>query len=220
MELAHLKVEYRSGTGKGVARRLRSIGRIPAILYGENIENIPLSVNTKELKTILETGAGTHTILDLEIDADNKKVNEKAVIREIQRDPLKWSYTHIDFLKIDLSKKIETSVPLIIVGESPGVKEGGVLQSGLREIEIECLVKDIPKHIEIDVSSLNMGDIIRVSDIPRLEGVKFLTHDEETVVSVIHQMEFKEAEITTEAVAEPEVIGEKEKETEKSSGSS
>jgi large subunit ribosomal protein L25 len=219
MELAHLKVEYRSGTGKGVARRLRSIGRIPAILYGENIENMSLSVNTKELKTILEKGAGTHTVLDLEIDADNKKVSEKAVIKEIQRDPLKGSYTHIDFLKIDLSKKIETSVPLIMIGESPGVKEGGVLQHGLREIEIECLVKDIPKHIEIDVSSLNIGDTIRVSDISRLDGVKFLTQDEETVISIIHQMEFKEAEVIAEAV-EPEVIGEKEKETEKPSGSS
>ncbi|MBI4744064.1 MAG: 50S ribosomal protein L25 [Actinobacteria bacterium] len=220
MEIVHLKAEYREGIGKSAVKKLRAINKVPAIFYGEGVENIPIALNTKDLKAVMGTETGIHTVLDLEIDmGSKKKVNEKAVIKEIQRSPVRGSYTHVDLFKTDLDKKIETAVPLVTVGEAPGVKEGGLIQHGIREIEVECLVRDMPKHIDVDISNLKMGDVIRVADISKVEGIKFLTHEEEIVVSVIHLVEFKEAEAPAEEV-EPEVIGEKEKEAEKASESS
>ena len=148
-------------TGKNANRRLRSIGQIPAIVYGKATESLSISVNPKEIVSILHSESGRNTVFKLEISEKHLDV----LIRDLQIDPIQGNLLHADFQTISMDEKRIFSVPIETVGEAEGVKEGGIVDIIMREIEVECLPKDVPDHIPIAIANLNIGDTFRVSDL-------------------------------------------------------
>lgn len=209
MEITEFRVKPREERGTSAAKRLRANGKVPAVLYGEKIKTIPLMVDERKFAKLVSSEAGTNVVLQLKIEGESK--SQTAIIKEIQRNPVKDTFLHIDFQKIAMHEAIEAQVPITVVGESPGVKEGGVLQHGLREIQIKALPKNLPDHFEVSVEGVSIGDSIKVADLPKMEGVEILSDEEETVLSVVPPTELKEEElIVEEEVAEPELVGEEE----------
>lgn len=203
---------------KNASRRLRKEGYIPAVLYGLNLEPVCIKVNSKQLKDLLRGKGITNVIFDVVV-SENGNHKETAIIKEIQRDIISREILHLDFMRIEMEREVETMVPIVIIGEEEaiGVKEqGGVVQHGLRELHIACLPKDIPDKIEYNISDLKMGDVVKVSDLKVSGNVKVLSHPEEVIVSIIHPTRLRE-EVTEEveeeeATREPEVIGKEKKE--------
>ncbi|MFI5358528.1 MAG: 50S ribosomal protein L25, partial [Halanaerobiales bacterium] len=163
MEKVRLAVQPREKTGKGVARKLRQKGLVPAVLYGKGKEPQALVVDPQEVRNYL---AG-NTIFDLEIEGLGK---ETALIKEVQRDAISGDIKHIDFLHITLDEKVTVTVPVTLVGDAPGAREGGVVQQLLWEMEVQCLPLEIPESIEVDISNLSVGESLSVSDVKAAEG--------------------------------------------------
>jgi len=200
-----LVAQKRGGVGKGVARKLRATGRVPAVLYGGGMDPLPLSVDSRELYHLMHTGAGTNVLVDLVVDG--KK--HLALPREIQRDHIKGTYVHVDFLAVRADEQITVSVPVRVVGESPGVKAGGVIEHHLWELQVECLPTDVPEAIEADVSALEIGMSLRVGDLTPPPGARILTSPEESVLAVLQpqarvELEEEAAAAEAEAAAEGE----------------
>jgi large subunit ribosomal protein L25 len=196
-----LTAERRDDTGKGVARRLRAAGRIPAIFYGHGQESIPLSVDAREMRHVLHTGAGANVLIDLMVDG----TAHLALPRQIQQNHIKDTIVHVDFMAVSRTEKITAMVEIIDIGEAPGVKQGGVVDHHLREVEIESFPQDVPEHLEADVSALDIGDTIHVSDLVAPKGVTILTNPEDTVLAVITPAALRtEAELTLPGEEVPE----------------
>lgn len=196
MELK-LVAERREGAGKGVARKLRAAGRVPAIVYGRGMEPIPVSVDAKELYHVLHRG-GANVLLDLVVDGEP----HLALAREVQRDHIRNRYVHVDFLAVSRTEKITVSVPIQVIGESVGVKAGGVLEHHLWEVEAECLPGDVPEAIEVDVSALGVGDSLKVGDLVAPEGVEIVSPPEELVLAVVPPQAREVAAVPVAAEAE------------------
>jgi large subunit ribosomal protein L25 len=201
--------ESRSETGKNVNRRLRVAGRIPGILYGVKKETIAVAVSPKEIGAILRSKTGENTLFDLELAGKRHKV----ILKEFQMEPLKHRLLHADFYEVALDKKLEVKVHVEVTGTPVGVKtQGGVLDFVTRELEIECLPMDIPEKIVVDVSELEIGKHIRVSDIKVSDKVTVLTEADIVVVHVVAPRAEEvaptaaEAAAPAEGAAEPEVI--------------
>jgi large subunit ribosomal protein L25 len=213
MERPQVKANLRQEKGKGAARKIRAKGAVPAILYGVGVEPLPLSVNLHEFDKALEGVEGTGVLIELSIDG---KESLPVMLRDYQVDLITRKFEHLDFQKIDLSKKVKLEVPIHLVGKAPGVKDGGILEHMRRQLEIKCLPTAIPEAIDVDVSQLNIGDIIHVSDIQLPEGVEVLTALDQTVAAVVEPAPEPTAEevaaATEAAPAEPEVIGAKKEE--------
>lgn len=218
MSEAGLQIQKREVVDKKVNKQLRREGKIPGIYYMHGEDSIPISVDAKQLKLLLQSEA---SIIDLQFEGDKKPT--KSVIREIQWDPLHGHPLHIDFMGIKLTKKVNVDVPVHIVGTAVGVKnEGGIMQHIIREISIEALPLDIPEHIDVDITDLDIGDSVRIDDLS-IDKVKILTDPTQSIVVIrpptIHEepvVEEEELEEGEEA-AEPEVIGEKKEEPEEES---
>jgi large subunit ribosomal protein L25 len=176
-----LKAEVRGDTGKGVARKLRAGGRVPAVLYGHGQDSVSLSVDAKELYKILHTGAGSNVLVDLIVDG----TAHLAMPREVQQNHIKGQLVHVDFLVVSRNEAIAIDVPVREIGESPGVKAGGVVEHHLFELHVECLPSDVPEAIDADISTLELGDALRVGDIPAPRGVTILTNPEDSVLAVV-----------------------------------
>lgn len=208
-----LKVKSREKVGKEYAKKLRRNGFIPAVVYGQKTPSLPLEIEDKSFSAILRGGVGENVLVTLSMD-DEKDGQRKVLIREIQRDPVKGDVLHVDFHEISLSKKLSIQVPIHLVGTPVGVKEGGILQHVLRELEVECLPTAIPEKIDVDVENLKIGDSIHVADI-KVENVEILSDPESSIVTVVPPTVFKEAEVAPEVTEEePEVITEKKEEEE------
>jgi large subunit ribosomal protein L25 len=211
MQRVDLAVELRDKRGKGAARQIRRAGRVPAVLYGEGSSTL-LSVSPSDLLKILQSESGENSLINLEIKGGQSKTNATVILRDLQRDPVTRQILHADLFEISMNKAIRLRVPLEMTGEPPGVKEGGVLQHNLRELEIECLPAVIPDHIEVDISGLEIGSIIHVRELQMIEGVKVLEDPDDAVVSVAApiseaKLEQMLAGTPTEAeTAEPEVV--------------
>jgi large subunit ribosomal protein L25 len=183
MEFVDLKVERRTGTGKSIARKLRQRGRIPAIVYGEG-EPIPVAADPMSLLKALRTEAGENVILNLTI-VDTEEVTRKAMVKGVQVDPVTGIMLHADFLAISMERPIEVEVPVELVGVARGVKEeGGIVEQILRELTMKCLPSAIPDRIQLDISTLGMGDVVHVKDLAIPGGVELLTDREQVVVTV------------------------------------
>ena len=208
-----LKVRPREKRGKEHAKKLRRSGFIPAVVYGQKTPSVLLEIENKSFSALLRGGLGENVLVTLTI-SDQKDGERKVLIREIQRDPVKGDIVHVDFHEISLTKKLTIQVPIHLVGMAAGVKDGGILQHVLRELEVECLPTAIPEKIEVDVSNLNIGDSIHVADI-KVENVEILSDPQSSILTVVPPTVFKEAEVAP-AVAEeePEVITEKKEEEE------
>jgi large subunit ribosomal protein L25 len=176
-----LKGESRQAVGKGAARKTRAIGRVPAVLYGPEVEPQRLTVNERELWHALHTDAGTNVLINLTIDGESYLT----MPREVQRDIVRGTLLHIDFLRIRKDVAIQVEVPIHLTGESAGVKEGGVVEHHLWELRLECLPTQVPESIEADITRLAIGDSLHVSDLRVPEHITVLTPLEETLVSVV-----------------------------------
>ncbi len=185
MERLTLKVKLREKTGKGYARKLRREGMIPAILYGSHLkESVSLELEKKELKDIMSHRSPHDQIFNLDIVTQKANREHEVIVKSVQRNWLRGGIQHIDFLEVTRGEKLTTAVPFSFVGKSQGEKLGGIVEHLVREVEVECLPRDIPAVIEVDVSSLDIGDSLKVKDVKVPPQVKVLTHHEETVVTV------------------------------------
>jgi large subunit ribosomal protein L25 len=219
MAISSLNGEQRTSVGKGFARKLRAAGRIPAIYYGRGEQPISLIVNAKEVETLIHGSAGANVIVDLAV-AGAAAADRKALIREIQRDPVQGNILHLDLQHISLTEKITVEVPIELIGIPIGVKDGGgILEHVLRDVEVECLPTDIPAHLEADVTMLNIGDSLHVSDL-KAERVTILTEADRPIATVVPPTILEEAApAAEEAAAEPELVsGKKDEESEAGEG--
>jgi large subunit ribosomal protein L25 len=195
---------------KNAARRVRVAGKIPAVLYGAGADAVAVEVDPKHISRILFSETGHNTIFDVDL-GDKSPV--KAMIVDWQREPIKDMLIHIDLKRIAMDKALRVSVRVKLMGVPVGVKTaGGILDQVLREVEIECLPSDIPNHIDVDVTSLNLFDVVRVSDLPHSDKIKYLNAEDATVAHVVSIREEVVATPEAEAVAavagtpaEPEV---------------
>ncbi len=207
MKRAEIDALRREVTGKGVARSLRREGKVPAVIYGREIEPIPISVNRLDMiHAIHSAGESENILVNLKLSGDDSEI--LTLIRDSQHDPLSGALEHLDFLRVSLDRTLTTTVPVHSIGSPKGVKEGGIFETLLREVEIECLPLDIPDYIEIDVSDLEEGDTLHVSDIQIIGNYTILTPEDRAVASVtspkMEAVPKTEAELEAEAAAEEE----------------
>lgn len=209
MKTVPLSGEYRSALGKQAAKRVRSRGLIPAVVYGFRVESTPIQIPLDDFSRVIRTKAGENVVIRLTVSGE-KNFENTVVIKEIQHHPIADTIQHVDFNAISLSEKIKVKVPLRLTGESPGVKEGGILDVIHHEIEVECLPTDIPERLDLEISALRIGDSIHVREINFPQAVMPMLDAEEVVVAV-HAPKAEEVPAAEEAPTEPEVVG-KEKE--------
>lgn len=208
-----MAAEVREQAGKGAARQLRRNGKIPAVLYGQG-ECLLLTLNPETVTKVLHSRGGTTALISLRIAGATSKAARTALFRDYQVDPVTGEILHVDLFEVSMKKAIRIKVPVSLVGGVPeGVKEGGVLHHNLRELHVECLPAAIPDSIEVDASSLLIGQGIHVRELTPKEGVKFLDEIDQMVVRVAAPMSEAKLEAlltssaVTEAGKEPEVIG-------------
>jgi len=182
--------KIREANGKSAARKLRTDECIPAVVYGLN-DNVSLSINPKELSKLIDD-KGRNVLIELKVDGDSAE-NRNVVLKELQTHPLKPGWVHIDFLEIDISKKIKVKVPIFLIGVSPGEKQGGIVNHIIRALEIESLPNDIPEKFEVDMSEVELNQMIRVSDLNLGESVQ-IVNDPNDIVLNVHLEKVKEEE--------------------------
>ena len=217
LETNLLEAQARESGNKNDARRVRMDGKIPAVVYGAGKDSLSVTVDPRVVTRILNSETGHNSIFDLAFNGERTK----AMIVDWQYEPIKGKLMHIDLKRIAMDKVLKVSVPILLKGEAAGVKqEGGIMEQILREVEIECLPADIPSHIDADVSHLTFGMVLRVSDLPHSDKLKFLTDANQPVA---HVTSVKEEVVATPdaaaaeaaaAPAEPEVIKKGKQETE------
>ncbi len=209
-----LRAERRTAIGRAAARRLKARGVIPAIIYGGRNKPQPLQVSAREINAMLIHASGENILVELEIDGEES--SRSALVQEIQHSPVGGDILHIDFHAVSMDEKIHAEVPLEAIGIANGVKNfGGLLEQSLRTLAVECLPRDLPDRITVDVSNLNIGDSIHVRDIQMPAGVTAKAQLELTAFSVLAPaVEEEPTPVAAEGAAGPEVITEKKPEGE------
>lgn len=177
-----IKLEANGRSKKGGLASLRKTGVIPAVLYGKKKEPTMLQLTLKTLEKAIQSETGLNTIFDLSVDGNGEGLVR---IREYQADPLKRNLIHVDFQTVDLKEKIEVDVPVHITGKAAGVKNGGILEQQRRSLLLKCLVTNIPDHIEIDVSPLEIGQSVHADEVQLPEGVEFPHGTNFVIVAVV-----------------------------------
>ena len=212
-----LKAEKRAETGRAAARKLKARGAVPAVIYGGKDKPQPLQLSMRDINAMLSHASGENILVELEIDGEKSK--RTALVQEVQHSPVGGDVLHIDFHAISMDEKIQAEVPLEAFGIANGVKNfGGLLEQSLRFLAIECLPRDLPDRITVDVSALNIGDSIHVRDIQLPAGVTPKVQVELTAFSVVAPLAEEEPVVAEAeaAAAGPEVIKEKKEEGETS----
>ena len=214
-----LKAKARTGSGRGVARRLRAEGAVPAVIYGAHMKPLHVAVAVKELEKVLHDATSENVLVDLQVDEGGATKNRLTLIQEVQHHPYEDTVLHIDFHEVLATEKLRTRVPVRPVGEPSGVKNGGgVLEFVMRELHVECLPQDLPDIIEVNVEKLEISQSIHVGDIAAPAGVALLDDKGQTVFLVAAPITEEELAAMTEAAAapsaEPEVITAKKEEGE------
>jgi large subunit ribosomal protein L25 len=216
MEQVQLEAFIRNQSGKGPARTMRRGGNVPAVFYGPGTQPMLLYIRRLDLEKVFKKQAGENIFFQLQIKDGEQELSKTAMLKELQRDPVSRAYLHTDFYEISMSKELDVEVGIRVVGKSPGVEKGGILQEVSRALEIHCLPVDIPAFIEVDVSSLEIGDAIHVQDLQLAPGIKVLTDPQVTIVNVVPPLEEKPAGGEAEASGEVEVVAKKGKVKEES----
>lgn len=215
MQKLDLAVKKREGTGKGPARQIRAKGMIPAVFYGSG-KATAIILNPLEIHKILHSKSGENTMLNMKIEGETNTKDRLAIFRDFQKDPITGSILHADLFEISIDKPIRVNVPLEMVGSPIGVKEGGILQHLIREVEIEGLPMAIPDHLRFDVSLLAIGHAVHVDEIPLVEGIRMLSEGRQVVVSIAAPMSEEKLsallEATPKETKEPELVGKKKEE--------
>ncbi len=201
-----LKAEVRSDTGKEKAKKLRKQGKFPAIVYGGEKEPASLTLDIRDTEVVLGRIHGEKVLVDLSYG----DTSEKVFVRNIQRDPALEKLLHVDFYRVDLNRELDTKTPVHPVGLPKGVKMGGLLEHGLRELAIRCLPTKVPPHIEVNVEELEIGHSIHVGDLPEMDGVRVLSPEDSVLFSVAAKAkEVEELPAAEEEEAAEEAAGEK-----------
>jgi large subunit ribosomal protein L25 len=182
MSNTKLAAQPRTTSGSSAARRLRTEGHIPGVIYGQGMAPISVSVERRELRLALSGPAGSNTVLSLEVDGKSYP----AVIKDMQRHPIRRTVAHIDFLQVNMNEEITVSVPVHLVGESKAVAaEGGLVDPAVDTIEVSCTPNNMPNAFEIDVTDMQIGDVIRLADLPMPKGVTPLGDPDMPIVTIL-----------------------------------
>nr|MDH3152685.1 50S ribosomal protein L25/general stress protein Ctc [Bacillus licheniformis] len=187
--MAILKAEERTDSRRSSLRRIRQSGYVPGVIYGRNLENKSVALDSIELLKILRA-EGKNTIINLDINGDQHSV----MVTEPQTDPLKDSIVHADFKVVDMEAEMEATVPVNLTGEAEGIKQGGVLQRPLYELSVTAKPKNIPQTIEVDISSLEVNDVLTVGDIPTKGDYSYNHEPDEVVASILPPQKQEETE--------------------------
>ncbi len=204
MELIELNAKTRETTGKGAARKLRADNAIPAIVYGAKIDSEMLAIDTAEFDKIIRDNGSTGLFFDLKVEGDASK-DRVVMLKNLQMDTFGLQYLHVDLHQVDMDTNVTVSVLVETVGESSGVKEGGLLQLIRRELEVVCKPADTPSSIKIDISGLDIGSAVHVEDIDLGDAVE-IPHDVNfTVITVVPPTTEEEEVIDEDELEEGEV---------------
>jgi len=209
-----VKATQREGRGKNDSRRARRAGQVPVTIYGGQGEAVAALAPLSELAAILRSDSGRNTIFTLDVDGVGAA---EVMFIDRQIDPVRSRLIHADFKRLVKGEKIEATVPLRLVGEPIGVREhAGILEQMIREVEIRCQPREIPEHIDVDVSNLDVHDVLHVSDIPGIEGVEILQEADTAIatIGVVKEEVVEAPPVEGEVPVEPEVIGKGKKEDE------
>jgi large subunit ribosomal protein L25 len=202
MEVSKLTVEYRNDLGKGYNRKLRATGKIPAVCYGQG-EPVPVSVDPVQLVRALDPIKKTNTVINLTIaNAPNATGEITVMVRDVQKHPVKGTLRHADFIRVSMDKDVHAVVPIVLIGKAAGLKDGGILHHNIRNLEIACTPDKIPAKIEVEVTALEMGEALHVSDLKLGEGVRALADAGTAVCSVTAPRAEKVAEVVEVAAVE------------------
>ena len=213
-----VRAVLRTGRGKNDARRARRDGQVPVTLYGGAGEAVSALAPLRELAAILRSDTGRNTIFTLDVEGVEAA---EVMFADRQIDPVRSRLIHADFKRLVKGEKIEATVPLRLIGEPMGVREqAGVLEQVIRNVEVRCEPRDIPEHIDVDVTNLGVHEVLHVSDIPVAEGIEILEEAEAVIatVGVVREEVAEVAPAEGEAPAEPEVIGKGKKDEEGEGG--
>ena len=183
MEQTFLNIRLREKTGKGFCRRLRNDGMVPAVVYGRGFDSVAVTVSAKELLEAIAGEGGQNRLIALQ--GESSLEGKLVIVSDISRDCLKGNLIHADLHKVNLEEKVKVPVSVSLVGESVGVREGGLLDCVMHSIEIECLANRIPEHIEVDISNLKIGDSFHVSDLSLPAGIKVVEDPSASVVNIL-----------------------------------
>lgn len=212
-----LKMKKRDESGTRQSVKLRSDGFVPGVVYGKTKENVLVKVLMKDINEVKGGKIRENALIDIVISGEGDDLEKTVLVKEIQKDPIKGDWIHVDLNEISLSEKIKTMVHLQVKGEAVGITQGGILEHLMHEIEIECLPTDLPGHLDIDVTNLEIGHTLSVKDIIVPEGVTILTDREKPIISVAVPKTEEEVVAPVEGeegATEPEVIGKGKKEEE------
>ena len=212
MQKIQLQANVRKEINKGATKALRKQECIPAVLYGHGIKTLNLAVEQKNFEQVVKKMHGENILISLSIDDNGSSKQETVMVRGIQYHPVSDELLHIDFYKIRLDEKITTRINIVLTGDAPGAKEGGVLDHSIRDVEVSCLPDKIPGHFEVDVTQLEIGSSIHVRDLKISKDVEVLADPDQAIVSIVPPTIIKEEEVAVEE--EPEVVGEGEEEVE------
>jgi large subunit ribosomal protein L25 len=197
-------VQDRAILGSAESRRLRKQGLVPGVLYGRE-EPVSISIPERDLRAALTTRGGLNAVLDIVVGSGK---THSSVLKEYQQDPVRGFITHVDLQEVRLDQPIHATVPVTLHGEAAGVKEGGILSQVTNELNVEALPMEVPEHIEVDVSELEIGDTLRLSSLTAPAGVTLLDDPEETVLATVTQPRTEEEPETVEAGVEGEEAAE------------
>jgi large subunit ribosomal protein L25 len=183
MEQRALNIELRTATGKGISRRLRAAGRLPAVVYGKGMEPVSVSVDQKELAAIMAGAGGQNALVALQ--GPEGLNGAMIIVADLNRDPIKGLIRHADLHKVNLDEKVRVEVRIVLVGSAKGVKDGGLLDFPHHTVELECLPSLIPDQVSVDVAGLGIGQSIHVGDLQLPAGVRAVTDAKASVVSIL-----------------------------------
>lgn len=204
MEITEIKLKKRDKIGKQYAKKYRKSNLIPGVVYGAHLkENIHVLVEKRDLWDLIRKGHSKEQhVLRLIIEDGENTITENAILQDVQIDPIKDDLLHVDFHAVSLEEVVDVYVPVVLVGEPKGVKQGGILQHGVEEILIRALPLDVPPHIEVDITDLEIGDSITVGDLNLPENIKVLTPADEVIVNIIPPKGYTEETSTEESQTE------------------
>ena len=203
---ATLKAEKREGTGKGVARKLRQAGRVPAVLYGRELDSLHLSIDAHEAERLFHSISVDNTIVSLAVEGEKEPY--ETLVREIQMHPYRGQMLHVDFLRIQAGVEVDLDVPVHLEGVPAGVRlSGGVLEQIVHDVPVRCIPSKIPDSFVLDVTALDLNDSMHISDIPLEEGIEIRMPGEQTICTVAVPRVVEEVEAEEEA-EEPGLVGE------------
>lgn len=197
---SEINAATRTGNTKGYLQELRRQGKIPAVLYGKGVSNEAIELNVKELETIFRK-KGRNALINLVVSGGKGDSKYTVMVKEVQKDPLRGEIIHADLCSVSLEDKMHATAPVSLRGEAQGLKNGGIIQMGVREVEVECIPANIPEAVTLDITGLDIGDKLTVGEIPQPAEYKIITDPETVIVTIVAPRTAEETE-TTEEVAE------------------